>query len=141
MGEAAPIERWSWEAEDCRVSRHGAPPGIREVLAIHAVVTPINDGERRCLPSAHGRCGRSAEQGFGAVMRQASKIGHMLVTNTLVDLRARTRRDVTIEIVQPDRLEIDLDGLMEFRAASSLLTEGECAAETFLASRDLVGVR
>ena len=110
-------------------------PGIREILAIHAVVAPINDGQRRCLPSPSGRCGRIAEQGFGAVMRQASKIGHMLVTHALIDLRGRTRRDVAIQIVQPNRLEVDLDGLMDFSVASRLLTEGERAAHRFLASQ------
>jgi len=112
-------------------------PGVSEILAIHAVVAPINDGHKRCLPSPNGRCGRIAEQGFGAVMRQASKIGHMLVTNALIDLRGRTRREVAIEIVQPDRLEIDLDGLMDFRVASRMLVEGERAAKRLLASRRL----
>ena len=70
-------------------------------------------------------------------MRHASKIGHMLVTNALIDLRGRTRRDVAIEIVQPDRLEIDLDGLMDFRVASRMLVEGERAAKRLLASRRL----
>ena len=68
-------------------------------------------------------------------MRQASKIGHMLATNTLIDLRGRSRRDVAIEILQPDRLEVDLDGLMDFHAAARLLTDGERAARRFLALR------
>jgi len=29
-------------------------PGVREILAIHAVVAPINDGQQRCLPSPDG---------------------------------------------------------------------------------------
>jgi NTE family protein len=111
-------------------------PGIRQVLAIQAVVAPINDQNRRCLPSPAGdRCGRIAEQGFGAVMRQASKIGHMLVTHALIDLQGSTRRGAIIEIVQPDRLQVDLDGLMDFRAAARLLIDGERAARKFLASR------
>jgi len=48
-------------------------PEIGEVLAIHAVVAPINDGQRRCLPSSSGKCGGIAEQGLKAVQRQASK--------------------------------------------------------------------
>jgi hypothetical protein len=51
-------------------------------------------------------------------MRQSSKISHMLVTHALINLRGRARREVAIEIVQPDRLEVDLDGLMDFRVAS-----------------------
>ena len=110
-------------------------PEISEVLAIHAVVAPINDGRRRCLPSPSGECGGIAEQGSEAVMRQASKIGHMLVTNTLIDLRGRARRTVTIEVLQPDRFAIDLHGLMDFRRASRLLDEGRRTAERYLASR------
>jgi predicted acylesterase/phospholipase RssA len=115
-------------------------PGVREILAVHAVVAPINDGQRRCLPSPNGRCARIAELGFGAVMRQSLKIGHMIVTNTLIDLRGRVRRDVAIEIVQPDRLEVDLDSLMDFRVASRLLADGEHAAQRYLASRSQAAI-
>ena len=59
----------------------------------------------------------------------------MLITRDLVALRQRARRDVSIEIVHPDRLEIDLDGLMDFGAASRLLAYGQRAARRFLELR------
>ena len=55
-------------------------------------------------------------------------------SSTFEDARDETWH-VAIEIVQPDRLEVDLDGLMDFRVASRLLTEGERAAQRFLASK------
>lgn len=107
-------------------------PGITEVLAIHAVVAPINDGRIRCLPSPGGGCGRISEQGYGAVSRQASKIGHMLVTHALAQMMGRLRPEVSIEMIQPDRLEMDLDDLMDFRSAARLLDEGARSAQKII---------
>lgn len=107
-------------------------PGISDILAIHALVAPINDGETRCLPSPEGGgCARVSDLGFTSVTRQSSKIAHMQSTTSISMLRAALSPNVSVHLLQPDRLAIELDDLMDFSAASRLLQAGADAARRF----------
>ena len=97
---------------------------VREVVAVSAMVAPLNDRSTRCLPSVHAGCGRIAEQGLATALGQATKIGHMLRSEASTRLLAASHRGATIHVVQPNRLEISLDGPMDFGAAAGLLAVG-----------------
>ncbi len=98
--------------------------GARQVLVVNPMVAPLNDRETRCLPSQKGGCGHVAEQGLVAALAQSIKISHMIQSGMSFRLHRLTHPDVSVEIIQPDRLEVDLDNPMDFRARARLLALG-----------------
>lgn len=113
--------------------------GAREILAVNPLVPALNDREVRCLPSRGDGCGRLAEQGTLAVLGQAAKISHTICTQMSLRLHELARPDVPVTIIQPNRLEVDLDNPMDFRARARLLALGEADGNRF-ASRARKGL-
>ncbi len=99
--------------------------GARQAVVVNPMVAPLNDRTSRCLPSLNGGCGHVAEQGLVATLAQAIKIGHMIHSATSFQLHRLTNPDVRIEVIQPDRLEVDLDSPMDFRARDRVLALGK----------------
>lgn len=106
--------------------------GAGELLAVHPIVAPLNDRRARCLPSRAARCGRLAEQGLVAVLAQAIKISHMHCTDTALRLATLRRPDVRLEVIEPDRLEVELDHPMDVRGRDRVLALGEADGNRFL---------
>ena len=96
-----------------------------DVLVVNPLVAPLNDRESRCLPSREGGCGRVVEQGLVVTLGQAIKIGHMMHSGMSFRLHQITHPSATIEIIQPNRLVVDLDNPMDFRGRTRLLARGE----------------
>ena len=108
--------------------------GARRVLVVNPTVAPLNDRESRCLPSAGHGCGHIAEQGLVAAMGQAIKIGHMLHATTVLRLLRETHPQVSIDLIQPDRMEADLDNLMDFSGVKRLVALGRRDGKRFAGS-------
>ena len=99
--------------------------GAREALVVNPMVAPLNDRDSRCLPSRNGGCGHVAEQGLVATLGQAIKISHMIHSATSFRLHRLTHPEVRVEVIQPDRLEVDLDSPMDFRGRDRVLALGK----------------
>ena len=99
--------------------------GASEVLVVNPLVAPLNDRETRCLPSPGGGCGHVAEQGLVVTLGQAMKVSHMIHTDMSFRLHRLTHPEVPIVVIQPDRLDVDLDNAMDFRQRNRLLALGE----------------
>ena len=107
--------------------------GAREVLVVNPMVAPLNDRDSRCLPSTEGGCGHVAEQGLVVALGQAIKISHMIHTAMSFRLHRLTHPEATVDVVQPDRLVLDLDNPMDFRGRARLLSLGERDGSSFAA--------
>ncbi len=99
--------------------------GARDVLAVNPIVAPLNDRKVRCLPAPADGCGRLAQQGLVAVLSQSIKISHMICTDTALKYHRLRRPDVRVEVIEPDRLNVDLDHPMDVRGRARVLALGE----------------
>lgn len=99
--------------------------GASEVLVVNPLVAALNDRSSRCLPSPKGGCGHIAEQGLVVALGQAIKISHMIHTSMSFQLHRLMHPDVQVQVIQPDRLEVDLDNPMDFRGRARLLALGD----------------
>lgn len=106
--------------------------GVREVVVVNPLVAPFNDRSSRCLPSPEGGCGHVADQGLVIALGQAMKIGHMIHSAMSLDLHRHKHPDVVVNIIQPNRLVVDLDNPMDFRGRDRLLTLGKLDGIRFL---------
>lgn len=109
--------------------------GVGEALVVNPLVAPLNDRDSRCLPSPNGNCGHVAEQGLVVVLGQAIKISHMTHSRMSFKLYQLTYPGVVVEVIQPDRLEVDLDNPMDFRGRARLLARGEMDGTRFATLR------
>jgi len=105
--------------------------GAWEVLVVNPLVAPLNDRESRCLPSPEGGCGHVADQGLVVALGQAIKISHMIHSDLSFRLHRITHPEVKVEVIQPDRLAVDLDNPMDFRGREKLLAQGARDGERF----------
>ena len=81
-----------------------------------------------------------AEQGLVATLAQAIKISHMINTEMSFRLHQLTHPDVSMEIIQPDRLEVELDNPMDFGQKAHLLALGERDGARFASRKCRAGM-
>ena len=99
--------------------------GDEEILVVNPLVAPLNDRDVRCLPSPDSGCGHVADQGLVATLGQAIKIGHMIHTGMSIWVHELIHPEISVKLIQPDRLEVPLDNPMDFRQRDRLLALGE----------------